>query len=245
MQRARKVRKKPVPETPGEKHPHIPARELIDRIVLGGSDGAIECLAMTSALNGAGVEFRTIAIAGLAFAVAGAFSMFFSTYLARKAELDSLRIDMDRERMEIETEPEEEKRELGGFLRKEGYEQREVDVIMNRLTRDKEMWLRAQLQHELHLHTDELESHSLARPAAAGLAFFLLALLAVAPYTASVARLSALAASAVLCLLALFALGSKVFTLRHLNVAGGLESAGVGAAAAALLYSVGLLISTV
>ncbi|HXY56295.1 MAG TPA: VIT1/CCC1 transporter family protein, partial [Nitrososphaerales archaeon] len=64
-----------------EKHPHIPARNVLDRIVLGGSDGAIEGLAMTSALNGAGVGLPTIALAGLAFALAGAISMFFSNYL--------------------------------------------------------------------------------------------------------------------------------------------------------------------
>lgn len=76
-------------------------------------------MAMTAALNGAGVAFRTILIAGFAFALAGGISMFFSSYLSSRSEMDLLRIDVRRERMEIETEPEEEKAELEELLKKE------------------------------------------------------------------------------------------------------------------------------
>ncbi len=216
----------------------------MDRIVLGGSDGAIEAVAMTAALNGAGLQFGTILIAGFAFAVAGGFSMFFSSYLSTRSEVDLLRIDIQRERMEIETEPEEEKAELEGLLRKEGYNQKEVDVIMGRLVRDKEMWLKAQLTHELRLHIEDLAADPFFRPASAGTAFFLLALLALAPYGLVLDHLSALLFSVALSLASLFALGSRVFTPSHFRLVSGLESVLVGAMAASLLYAVGLLIST-
>ncbi|MDV3243808.1 MAG: VIT1/CCC1 transporter family protein [Nitrososphaerales archaeon] len=228
-----------------EKHPHIPARHVLDRIVLGGSDGVIEGVATTSALNGAGVDFRTILIASFAFALAGGLSMFFSNYLSRRAELDSLRIDVERERMEIETEPEEERKELESLLMTEGYKQGEVDVIMNRLTKDKEMWLRAQLQHELHVHMEELSTRPVRRALPAGIAFFLLALLSLLPYLTSEGRFAALVASAALSLAALFALGSRIFTLRNFNIRRGLESASVGAAAVSLLYLAGLLVAAI
>lgn len=229
-------------QTQVEKHPHLPAREILDRIVLGGSDGVIEGVAATSALNGAGVEFRTILVAGLAFAIAGGLSMFFSNYLSRKSELDSLRVDIERERMEIETEPDEERRELEDLLEKEGYTKDELGVIMNRLTRNKELWLREQLRHELHLHTDELKSNPVARSIPVGAAFFLLALPSLVPYLYNISRTDALLASAALSLAALFALGSKVYTLRHFSLKGGFESAAIGAMAACLLYGVGLLV---
>src|SRR5713226_8876450 len=171
----------PTPEIGQEKHPHIPARQLMDRIVLGGSDGAIESVAMTAALNGAGVGFGTILLAGLAFAIAGAVSMFFSSYLARRSEVQSLKTDIERERMEIETEPEEEKAELEGLLKGEGYTQQEVSVIMARLVKNKEMWLREQLRRELRVHAEDLDSDSLVRPVAAGLSFFFLAIVALLP----------------------------------------------------------------
>lgn len=231
-------------KTQVEKHPHLPARSVLDRIVLGGSDGVIEGLAATAALNGAGVEFRTILIAGLAFAIAGGLSMFFSNYLSRRSELDSLRVDMERERMEIETEPDEERRELEDLLSKEGYDKGEVEVIMDRLSKNKELWLREQLRHELHLHTEELESSSVARSLPAGVAFFLLALPSLLPYLYDVSRATALLASASLSLAALFLLGSKVYTMRHVSIRGGAESAVVGLAAGCILYLVGLLVGT-
>lgn len=199
---------------------------------------------MTAALNGAGVQFQTILIAGFAFAVAGGASMFFSTYLSRRSELDSLRIDMEREKMEIETEPEEEKAELEDLLSKEGYAKEEVDVIMRRLVQDKGMWLRAQLMHELRLHPDDLATNRLSRPGAAGVAFFTLALLALSPYTFAPSREVALGLSVTLSLLALFVLSSRLFTPKYFNVRAGVESALVGGGAAALLYAVGLVLST-
>ena len=203
----------------------------------------IESVAMSAALNGAAIETHTIVIAGVAFALAGGLSMFFSNYLSRKAELDSLRIDVERERMEIELEPEEERAELEELLKKEGYVQKEVDVIMNRLSKDKEMWLRAQLMHELKLHVDDLETDPLGRSASAGAAFMLAALVALAPYAAGVALPQALVGSIALSVLTLFVLGSKAFTLKAFSFRGGMESAIVGVVAALSLYSIGLLIS--
>ena len=187
--------------------------------------------------------FGTIIIAGFAFAVAGGVSMFFSTYLSRRSELESLKIDMERERMEIETEPEEERAELEDLLAKEGYHREEVDMIMRRLMADKEMWLRAQLMHELRLHPEDLSSDSVSRPASAGLAFFLLAILALAPYRLLSFREGALVLSVSLALLSLFILSSRAFSPRNFDAVAGLKSAGVGALAAGMLYAAGLAFS--
>jgi vacuolar iron transporter family protein len=227
-----------------EKHPHIPARKLLDRIVLGGSDGAIEGLALTSALNGAGLGYGTIALAGVAFALAGALSMFFSTYLSRRSELKSLKIDMTRERMEIETEPEEEESEMRELLKKDGYKQEEVDVIMRRLAKDKGLWLKEMLRRELQVNIEDASTNTLVQPLMAGVAFFLLALLAISPYGLAIPRVDALLSSVLLSLAALFSLGSRAFIPRSFDPRSGIESALVGALAGFLLYLVGVFVST-
>ena len=227
-----------------EKHPHIPARNVLDRIVLGGSDGAIEGVALTSALNGAGAAYGTIALAGLAFALAGAISMFFSSYLSRRSELKSFKIDTAREKMEIETEPEEEKSEMRELLKKDGYSSQEVEVIIQRFVKNKDLWLKEMLRRELHLNVEEAGSGALVRPLAAGVAFLLLALLAVSPYGFAIGRPDALAASVMLSLTALFALGSRLFVPRNFDLTSGLESALIGAVAGGALFLVGSLIST-
>ena len=228
-----------------EKHPHIPARNLLDRIVLGGGDGAIEGLAMTSALNGAGVGFGTIALAGLAFALAGALSMFFSNYLSRKSEIESLKTDISRESLEIETEPEEELSEMRDLLRKDGYDDQEIQVILQRLRKDKALWLREMLRRELKVNAEDVKSDPFVGPLTAGLAFLVLALLAVFPYALAVARTTALLTSLALSLIALFALGSRLFIPRNFRPHAGFESAAVGGIAGALLFVVGLLVSRI
>jgi VIT1/CCC1 family predicted Fe2+/Mn2+ transporter len=217
----------------------------LDRIVLGGSDGAIEGLAMTSALNGAGIGFETIAVAGLAFALAGALSMFFSNYLSRRAELESLKTDISRESLEIETEPEEEISEMRELLKKDGYDDREVEVILQRLRKNKALWLKEMLRRELKVNVEDVESDTFVRPLAAGVAFLALALLAVFPYAFGIPRTSALLASVGLSLVALFFLGSRVFIPRNFRPMAGLESAAVGGIAGGLLYVVGLVVSRI
>jgi len=230
--------------TDKEKHPHIPARNVLDRIILGGSDGAIEGLATTSALNGAGVGSETIALAGFAFAVAGAIAMFFSSFLSRRSELRSLRIDLVREKMEIETEPEEEQGEMRELLKKDGYAPQEVEVILERLTKNRNLFLKEMLRRELGVNIEDLGSDPFVWPLFAGITFLFLALLAVSPYAFALPRTDALFASAALSLAALFALGSRAFVPRNFNFKGGVESALVGAAAAILLYLVGIAVSS-
>ena len=227
-----------------EKHPHIPARNALDRIILGGSDGAIEGLATTSALNGAGLGLGTIALAGFAFAVAGAIAMFFSSYLSRRSELRSLQIDIHREKMEIETEPEEEQGEMRELLKKDGYDAPEVEVILQRLTKNKDLFLKEMLRRELGVNIEDVGSDPFAWPLFAGTTFFLLALLAVSPYVFPLPRTDALLASVAFSLAALFALGSRAFVPGNFNFKAGAESALVGGAAACLLYLVGIAVSS-
>ena len=200
---------------------------------------------MTAALNGAGASFQTIQVAGLAFAIAGAISMFFSSYLSRKAELESLRTDIARESMEIETEPDEEMSEMRDLLRKDGYNDMEVGVILRRLRKDKGLWLKEMLRRELRVNVEDAESDRFVRPLSAGLSFFVLALLVMSPYAFLLPRETALVSSIALSLVALFVLGSRAFIPGNFRSIPGIESAGVGAAAGGLLYILGILVSKV
>ena len=228
----------------GEKHPHIRARDIIHRIVLGGTDGVIESIAVTAGLNGAGVAFPAIRVAGVAFAFAGAFSMFFSSYISERSEQEALRKDIDRERMEIETEPEEEREELEQLLREEGYKDKEIATIMTRVTSDKELWLRVQLRLELHKNAGDVNVNPLRGAGPAGLLFFLGAALPILPYAFPLVRETALLASLTLALTTLFLLGGTKFTtLKEIDIRAGLEDAAIGGFAAALLYAIGHLIN--
>ena len=169
--------------------------------------------------------------------------MFFSSYLSRRSELQSLRIDMTRERMEIETEPEEEKSEMRELLEKDGYSDQEVEIIIRRLVKDKELWLKEMLRRELRVNVEDAKSDPFVRPLFAGVAFLLLALLAVSPYAFAISRFDALLTSSALSLVVLFSLVYRIFLPRNFAPRSGLESALVGAAAGVLLYLIGILVS--
>lgn len=228
-----------------EKHPHQTGRKFLERIVLGGSDGIIESVAAVSALNGIKIIANPqIVIAGIAFAIAGSISMFFSNYISRRSEIQNLKEDIKRERFEIETEPEEEKRELTEILKKEGYTQNEVDVIVGRLQQDKEMWLRAQLRHELHLYMDEVKEGTLMHSLSAGLSFLFFSIIPIIPYFFGLTRFYSLIISDILSAFSLFLLGStKLLSFRNFNFRSGIESAFIGMVASFLLYLFGTIIS--
>lgn len=116
---------------------------------------------------------------------------------------------------------------------------------MGRLVKDKELWLGTQLSHELRLHMEDLAANQLARPGSAGIAFSILALVALSPYELTSGYLPALLLSVVLSLVALFSLASRIFTPSHFNLRAGVESAAVGGFAAGFLYVLGLIISSV
>jgi VIT1/CCC1 family predicted Fe2+/Mn2+ transporter len=120
-----------------------------------------------------------------------------------------------------------------------------VGIIIGRLEKDKDLWLKEMIRRELRVNPEDVEGSTFSRPASAGLAFFLLALLAVAPYAFFLSRESALLSSVTLSIVALFALGSRAFIPRNFKPVAGLESALVGGFAGGLLYFVGVLISKI
>ncbi|MDA4121886.1 MAG: VIT1/CCC1 transporter family protein [Thaumarchaeota archaeon] len=229
-----------------EKHAHIPARDIINRIVLGGTDGVIESIAITAGLNGAGIVFSAIRLAGVAFAFAGAFSMFFSSYISGRAEQEILRKDIARERMEIETEPDEEKAELEALLKEEGYGAPEIETIVKRVIGDKDLWLRLQIRLELHQDVANLEVNPLKGAGPAGVLFFIAASLPIVPYAFPITHEAALLASLVVALTMLFIMGGTKFTtLREVDLKAGLEYAVIGGVAATILYAIGHFITFV
>jgi VIT1/CCC1 family predicted Fe2+/Mn2+ transporter len=131
------------------------------------------------------------------------------------------------------------------LLKKDGYDQAEVNVIMHRLAKDKDLWLREMLRRELRVNIEDAEADPFVRPLSAGIAFLALAFLAVFPYLLGIPRATALFASVALSLAALFALGSRVFVPGHFKPHRGIESAVVGAVAGGILYLVGILVSKI
>ncbi|MGL4406281.1 MAG: VIT1/CCC1 transporter family protein, partial [Notoacmeibacter sp.] len=80
--------------------------------VLGANDGLISTASLIVGVAAAASDTRSIIVAGLAGLVAGSMSMAAGEYVSVSSQADSENADLERERREIELQPEVEIEEL-------------------------------------------------------------------------------------------------------------------------------------
>ena len=90
--------------------------------VLGANDGLISTASLVVGVAAAGTERAAILVAGVAGVVAGAMSMAAGEYVSVSSQADVENADLDRERAELKTQPEEELAELSKIYEARGLE---------------------------------------------------------------------------------------------------------------------------
>lgn len=88
--------------------------------VLGANDGIVSVAGLVVGVAGAATDRTTIALAGIAGLVAGAFSMAGGEYVSVSTQRDAERATLAQERIELETMPEAELAELAGIYQAKG-----------------------------------------------------------------------------------------------------------------------------
>src|SRR6187431_3248229 len=103
-----------------------PERHLVSRIgwlraaVLGANDGIVSTASLIVGVAAAAATRNDVLIAGIAGLVAGAMSMAAGEYVSVSSQSDTEHADLDRERGELETQPEFEREELAQIYVKRG-----------------------------------------------------------------------------------------------------------------------------
>src|SRR5688572_24447427 len=98
-----------------------PERHLVDRIgwlraaVLGANDGIVSTASLIVGVASAATTQSAVLIAGVAGLVAGAMSMAAGEYVSVSSQSDTEQADLARERDELATQPDFEKRELAAI----------------------------------------------------------------------------------------------------------------------------------
>jgi vacuolar iron transporter family protein len=222
-----------------EKHKHIRGRGLISSSALGLTDGLVTNLSFLTGFSGAAAAMGLIRFAGTAAMLAGAVSMLFGGILAARSERDLFEADSKREAFEIENERDEEVGELRALYREKGLNEREVDIVVTKITSNKDKFLEDMLTNELHIHTSELENPYKVG-AVIGLSFLIGAFVPLIPYLMRSDRASSLVASIILSLIFLFLAGAwKGRIVRKSMWRSGIETLFIGTVAAAVLYLIG------
>ena len=121
---------------------HTPKGRTIREIIFGINDGLVTTIGFLAGVTGSISQSRYILLAGMAEIVAGAVSMGIGGYLAAKSQREFFHSEIEQERWEIEKMSEKEAQEIREIYGNMGFTRPEQDMIVNRVTSDKELMLR-------------------------------------------------------------------------------------------------------
>ena len=211
--------------------------------IYGVNDGlaaVFGIVAGTSAATGGG---SIVLVAGLAGALASAVSMGSGAYLATKSEAELHAAQLDRERREVEDDPEEERQELELFYQLKGLSEAEAKLLADRVAQNPKAMLDAMAQEELGLSPNPA-GNPIKAGVAATISTAIGAMIPVIPFFFATGQ-TAIVAAAIVSIVAHFAVGAakSLVTLRSWW-SSGLEMTVAGIAVGIVTYAVGLLFHT-
>lgn len=207
--------------------------------VFGVMDGLVSNTALIAGVAGGGAPPRTVALAGVAGLVAGAFSMATGEYVSVASQSELTRAEIDIEKAELQRVPEAEEAELAGIYRARGVDDATAREVARQLSRDPETAWRVHAREELGVDPDDLPSPWTA----AGSSFAAFTAGAAVPLLPFLLGADSLLVSLVLALVSLFVAGVLVsrFTNRTALYSGARQLL-LGGAATAVTYSIGNLV---
>jgi vacuolar iron transporter family protein len=212
--------------------------EFLRDLIFGLNDGVVSNFSLIAGVAGANPSHGVVLLAGVAGLIAGSVSMAAGAYLSNKAQREVVAEQIRREAEEIVYAPDEERDELRRIYRLKGFSDEEVEVLVRRITADKQRWLAALVTEELGLSV-EGGPPPLLDALFAGGGFALGALVPLLPYVIA-AGTGALVAAAVLSVIGLFTMGAaKTLVTSRSVLRSGLEMVAVGIGAAVVTNLVG------
>jgi vacuolar iron transporter family protein len=222
---------------------HVTAGGWIGQVIYGANDGLGAAFGVVSGVAGAtGVNATFVLLSGIAAAVASALSMGSGAYLATKSEREVYEAEIERERREIETHPEEEIEEMALFYQLKGFPADEAHRMARRLAEQPEHLLKTLAHEELGL-SERAFPNPWRAAVGATLSTAAGAFIPVIPYFFLHGRL-ALVASFIISTLAHFGVGAaKVIVTGRSWFKSGLEMTLVGLGEAFITYGIGVLIA--
>lgn len=224
---------------------HVRGGGWIGQAIYGMNDGLGAAFGVVSGVAGAtSVNAEFVLISGIAAAIASALSMGSGAYLATKSEREVYEAELERERREIEMNPEQEKEELQLFYELKGFKTEEARMLAERLAAQPEQMLKTLAHEELGL-SEATFPNPWRAAISATISTALGAFIPVTPFF-FMTGIPALIVSFVISTIAHFVVGaSKVIVTGRSWWKSGTEMTVVGLGEALITYVLGLLIAPV
>jgi len=137
--------------------PKIDGAAWLKDLILGGQDGLVNVLGIVLGVAAATESNRIVLISGLAGTFAESLSMAAVAYTSQKAARDYYYSELNREKEEMRTMPEEERKEIEDIYRAKGFSGKLLGQIVKKITSSKRIWLQTMMSDELRMFPDEYE----------------------------------------------------------------------------------------
>ncbi len=212
----------------------------LGQAIYGANDGLGAVFGIVSGVAGYTGGSSAVLIAGLAGMLASALSMGSGAYLATKSQREVYEAEINREKNEIESDPEEEREELSLFYQLKGFSEEEAELLASRLSERPEQFLRTLAHEELGLSEETFPNPALEALSAC-ISTGLGAFIPIVPFFFLSGYLAIIVAAAV-SLIAHFAVGAaKTLVTGRSWVYSGTEMTVVGAIEAVITFGLGSL----
>jgi len=230
-------------QTPRHHHEdwHTPKGRAIREIIFGMNDGLVTTIGFLAGVTSSIAQSRYILLAGIAEVVAGAISMALGAYLATKSQREFFHSEIEQEKWEIEKTPEKEAQEIREIYGDMGFTRPEQEMIVNRVTSDKDLLLRFMKREELGLFDEHLDD-PVQVAVTMGLSFLAGSLPPILPYFFIGDPHTAIWVAVLLSVLFLFSVGvAKTRLTKVKPLRSGLETMFLGVLASLVGYGLGWL----
>ena len=126
--------------------------------IFGVSDGLVSNVSLILGFAGADTPSSVVRLAGIAGLLAGAFSMAAGEYVSMQAQRELLERELDRERRELERNPEVELAELARLYESRGMDPELARTVAETMMATPEQALEVHAREELGVAPDSLGS---------------------------------------------------------------------------------------
>jgi VIT1/CCC1 family predicted Fe2+/Mn2+ transporter len=210
--------------------------------VLGANDGLVSVFCLVMGVAGAGVDSQTILLTGFAGLLSGALSMALGEWLSVQSSRELYQHQIDIERDELASTPEEEKAELALIYQAKGVQADAAREMADRLLADEATALDTLAREELSIDPAELGGSAWVAAVTSFVLFAFGAIIPVFPYLFWTGT-TGIVVSAVISAMGLFAIGAAITLMTGRSAFySGMRQVLFGMAAAAVTFGVGYVI---
>jgi len=223
--------------------PHIKETSSIRDLVFRFGDGINTSLGIVAGVGGAVIGPDVVILAALIGMFTGAKAMAVQNYLAVKSQREILESEIKREEFEIKNMPERERQEIEQVYREKGFTGDDLKMVVNKITSNKDVWLKTMLTEELGLNLEILGSPLKGALVMFG-AFLLGGILPILPYfvvkAGIISSIAAIGIAIVMSITSSFVVGALKARLAKKNrIKGGIEMDGLVTGIALVGYGIG------